>query len=587
MSPEQAAAKPVDKRADIWSFGVVLWEMLTGTRLFDGETVSHTLADVLRAPIDFEKLPGSTPPAVREVLRRCLDRDARTRLRDIGEARVAIQQYLANPTSDTKADDVPATPGSGRARLTAVAMGIAAVAVASAAALAFVHFREEPPAPEPVRFQIQPPDESAFASAVVLSPDGRQMAFEAPGPDGRTLLWVSSLDTLDARPLPGTEGARPGPFWSPDSRWLAFGVNGSPVESLKKVDSSGGPPQTLCESRGDFARCMESVTGVILFGAGQSGLWQVSEAGGAPSLVTKVDPSRREIQHSGPAFLPDGGRFLYHRTSLIPDIRGIYLGSLDAKPEEQGGSRLLAADSDPVYVSSSSSGGGRLLFLRGGTLLVQSFDGQSALTSDAVPIVENVGNIGSYGWFSASATGHLAFRTGRAAPTDNELVWFDRQGKRVGQIGPGRDNYNGVHLSPDGRRVIIERAADATISLGNMLGQRTWVAEVARGIFSRLNPGDGSESSGAISPDGRVAFSSTLNGAVGDLYWMPSSGVGSPEPLLVKSPTVKHPNDFSPDGRFLIFDDHTAQRQDLFILPMEPPASRRRAEADSVPRDAG
>ncbi|MGH9258045.1 MAG: serine/threonine-protein kinase, partial [Vicinamibacterales bacterium] len=207
MAPEQAAGKPVDRRADIWSFGVVLWEMLTGARLFDGETVSHTLADVLRAPIEFERLPRDTPPAIREVLRRCLDRDVRSRLRDIGEARVAIQQHVTNPASTAKADDMAATPGSGRARLTAVAIGVAALAVASTAALAFVHFREQPPVIEPVRFQIQPPDETAFANAVVLSPDGRRMAFEAPGPDGRTLLWVRSLDALDAQPLPGTEGA--------------------------------------------------------------------------------------------------------------------------------------------------------------------------------------------------------------------------------------------------------------------------------------------------------------------------------------------------------------------------------------------
>ena len=566
MSPEQAAAKPVDKRADIWSFGVVLWEMLTGSRLFDGETVSHTLADVLRAPIDFEKLPSNTPPAIRDLLRRCLDRDTRRRLRDIGEARVAIETQLAGPA-------VPAGPPASLARFSSRTLlgvsTVAAIAIASAAALAFVHFREQPPVAEPVRFHIQPPDETAFANAVVLSPDGRQIVFEAPGPDGRTVLWVRSLDTVDARPLPGTEGVAPGPFWSPDSRSLAFGVNGSPGR-LKKIDLSGGPPQTLCEYTGGFREGAWNREGVILFGAASSGLWQVSEAGGTPSLVTKEDPSRREIQHAGPAFLPDGRRFLYHRASSIPDNRGIYLGTLDATPEAQSGTRLLPADSDPVYVASPT-GGGLLLFLREGTLLVQSFDGQSQPTGNATPIAEDVGSLGSYGWFSASATGHLAFRTGRAAITRNELVWFDRQGKRAGQVGP-RMGYSasGVQLSPDGARVIATRSEGGGFEFGGF--QRAWIAEIARGIFSRLNPGDGAETSPAVSPDGRVAFSSTLNGAIGDLYWMPASGVGSPEPLLLKSPTVKHPNDFSPDGRFLIFDDHTNQRQDLLILPVETPA---------------
>ena len=449
---------------------------------------------------------------------------------------------------------------------------MAAVAVAGAAALAFVHFSGQPPAAEPVRFQIEPPEQTAFANGVVLSPDGRRIAFEAPGPDGRTVLWVRSLDTLDARPLAGAEGVSAGPFWSPDSRSLAFGVNGFPGR-LKKVDSSGGPPQTLCDYTGGLREGAWNREGVVLFGAGPTGLWQVSEAGGSPSLVTKVDPSRREIQHAGPTFLPDGRRFLYHRASSIPENRGIYLGSLDATPEEQSATRLLAADSDPVYVPSSSSSGGSVMFLREGTLLVQAFDGQSALTGDAIPIAEDVGNIGSYGWFSVSATGHLAFRTGRTAATTHELVWFDRQGRRVGQVGPRMD-YGGVQLSPDGKRVITQRT-DTTYSsaVGSVQGARAWTAEIARGIFSRLNPGgNGTESSGAVSPDGRVAFSSTLNGAVGDLYWMPANGVGAPEPLLLKSPTVKHPNDFSPDGRFLIFDDHTAQRQDLLILPMEAPA---------------
>jgi eukaryotic-like serine/threonine-protein kinase len=542
--------------------------MLTGTRLFDGETVSHTLADVLRAPIPFDKLPAHTPPPIREVIRRCLDRDPKKRLRDIGEARVTIDAHATEPGIFAPTPVPPARTG---ARALVAARAVAIGAVAAAAALAFVHFREQPAFAEPVRFQIQPPDETAFADAVVLSPDGRRMAFEAPGPDGRAILWVRSLDALDARPLPGTEDAAPGPFWSPDSRSLAFGVNGFPGR-LKKIDPSGGPPQTLCEYAGGFRQGAWNPEGVILFGVAPSGLWQVSETGGTPSPVTRVDPSRQEIQHAGPAFLSDGRRFLYHRAVPSAGSSGIYLGSLDAKPDEQSGTRLLAADSDPVYVPLSTSNGGLLLFLRERTLLVQAFDGRSTLMGDATPVAEDVGNLGSYGWFSASATGHLAFRTGGAAATANELVWFDRQGKRVGQVGPRMD-YGSVQLLPDGKRVIslFSQRTDAILSGGALVG-RVWIADITRGIFSRLNPAsEGSESSGAVSPDGRVAFSSTLNGAVGDLYWMPVTGVGSPEPLLLKSPTVKHPNDFSPDGRFLLFDDHTAQQQDLLILPMETP----------------
>jgi eukaryotic-like serine/threonine-protein kinase len=239
MSPEQAAGKIVDKRTDVWSFGVILWEMLAGQRLFDGESISHTLADVLRAEIDFAKLPPDTPGALRELIRRCLDRDVKTRLRDIGEARVAIQRCLTEPMSSQAAPAAVAPGGGGVSRF-AIAATIAGVALLATAVLAFVHFREQPPSVEVVRFQIAPPDDASFANGPVLSPDGRSLVFEAPGADGRVMLWVRSLDALTARPLPGTEGVAPGPFWSPDSRYIAFAVNGFPGR-LKKIQATGGP----------------------------------------------------------------------------------------------------------------------------------------------------------------------------------------------------------------------------------------------------------------------------------------------------------------------------------------------------------
>ena len=181
----------------------------------------------------------------------------------------------------------------------------------------------------PVRFQIQPPDETTFGSTGVLSPDGRQIAFEAPGKDGRALLWVRSFEALEARPLAGTEGVIAGAFWSPDSRFLAFGVNGFPGR-LKKIAESGGPPETLCEYSGWFREGAWNADGVILFGASSTGLLHVSESGGPASPVTTIDASRQEIQHAGPAFLPGGRRFLYHRASHISENTGIYVGSLDA-----------------------------------------------------------------------------------------------------------------------------------------------------------------------------------------------------------------------------------------------------------------
>jgi hypothetical protein len=336
---------------------------------------------------------------------------------------------------------------------------------------------------------------------------------------------------------------------------------------------TGGPPQTVCEYTEGFRGGDWNRSGDILFGAGD-GLLRVSESGGTAVPVTKIDPVRRETQHSGPAFLSDGRRFLYLKVSGIPENLGLYLGSLDVAPEAQSRARLAIADSNPELVPDSGAASGLVLFMRQGTLLVQSLDDHAQLTGSATPIAEDVGSVGAAGWFSVSATGSLAYRTGRAAATASELAWFDRSGKRLGQVGPRQDiGAGGLALSRDGTRVIVTRLDASAIlaGFGAPQGAHLWFAETARGIFSRVSSGEASESAATFAPDGRVVFTSALNGAVGDLYWMSADGSGSPEPLLVKSPTVKHPNEVSPDGRFLIYDDHTAQRQDLWILPLDPP----------------
>jgi eukaryotic-like serine/threonine-protein kinase len=570
MSPEQAAAKAVDKRSDIWSFGVIVWEMLAGRRLFDGETISHTLADVLRAPIDFAPLPRDTPTLVRDLLQRCLDRGARSRLRDIGEARVAIQKYMANP-----AVAGPPPAGGPRAVSSRIAWIIAVAATAALVVLTVVHFREQSPAPEKMRFQILPPEQTTFINSIALSPDGRSYAFEGLGPDGRSMLWVRSLESDGARALTGTEGVTTGYFWSPDSRFIAFAVNGFPGR-LRKIEVTGGPPQPLCEYTGGFRGGDWNAAGVILFAAATTGVWQVTDNGGTPTPVTKLDLVRRETQHSGPVFMPDGRTFLYSRgtgSASLSQHAGIYVGSLDTKPEQQSSTRLLPSESNPVYVRGPSTGGS-VLFLREGVLLAQPLDDQAKPSGNAIPIVEDVGSFGSLGWFSASARGHLAFRTGRASAARNQLVWFDRKGTRLGPLGPSMElGAGGVQLSPDGKRVTVTRTA----SRGDFTEAHIWIADVSRGIFSRLTTGEASDGSPGLSATGRVAFSSSMDGAVGDLYWTAATGIGAPEPLLLKSPTVKHPNDISPDGRFLIYDDHTAQRQDLYVLPIDaPPGGQRK-----------
>ena len=571
MSPEQAAGKAADKRADIWSFGAVLWELLVGARLFDGETISHTLADVLRAEIDFGKLPRGTPAAIRQLLGRCLDRDVKNRLRDIGEARVAIEKYLAGP--QTVGKELAGSAPHGAVRRSVLAWSVAALATAAAATLAFIHFQEQPSIVPSVRFQVVPPAGSPFLNSIVLSPDGERFAFTAPGPDGRPFLWLQSMNSLEARLVPGTEGASVWSFWSPDSRFIVFGVNGFPGR-LKRVDATGGPPQTLSEYAGAF-RGGDWSGGDIVFGAGD-GIWHLGSEGGTPRKVTVIDPARREAQHAMPKFLPDGRTFVYLRATPILEMLGLYIGSLDNAPDAQSKTRIAIADSGPVFVPASADRSAYLLFIRQGALVAQAIDGHAQLMGNALTLADDVGNTAAVGWFSASTTGVLAYRTGRGANETSELVWFDRKGTRLGQLGPRMEiGGGGVSLSPDGRRVAVTRAESSggVGGVGGLPASHVWMADLSRAIFSRLTAEQASQTSQVITPDGRVVFSTTLNAGIGDLYWMPGNGVGMPEPLIAKSPTVKHPNDVSPDGRFLIYDDHTSQRQDLWILPLTPPSN--------------
>jgi hypothetical protein len=470
MAPEQAAGSTVDRRADVWSFGVVLWEMATGRRLFDGETVSHTLADVLRAPIDLTPLPADAPAFLRELLRRCLDRDPATRLRDIGEARVAIQRYLANPAA--AAVHGPIT-GQRNRRAMWIPWALAGAAAVVAAVLAFAHFREAAPQVATIRFQIQPPAETAFSNVGVISPDGTKIVFDAPGTNGVPMLWVRELSSLETRMLAGTEGATAGPFWSPDSRSIGFGVSSFP-RRLKRVDVSGGAPQTLAELSGAYREGSWNAADDILYGDSRVGVLRVRASGGTPVPVTQLDAARGEVQHAGVTFLSDGRRFLYYRAGRAPEQRGIFIGSLDVAPDRQSLDRVLASDSNSVHVTTVD--GAFVLCLRDGSLLAQRFDG-SSVTGDAVQITADVGSLGSYGWYSASNTGLLVYRTGRAAGDSVEMVWLDRQGKRIGQLGPPADYANGLQLSPDGRKIVTARpegvvAGTITTVAGNRIGSR-------------------------------------------------------------------------------------------------------------------
>jgi len=331
MSPEQARGKTVDRRGDIWSFGAVLFEMLSGKQAFPGEDVSHTLAAVIMKEPDWGVLPSSLPASVGRLLRRLLTKDPRQRLRDIGDARISLDEVLSG------APEAAPTPGAAVPiwrRAQPWAVDALAADIVGAAVWILKPAPTGVPA-QPIRYEIAPPEKTLLLNGLALSPDGRHLAFTAPRQEGSEHLLVRDLDSLVWRPLPGTEGAVL-PFWSPDSRTVAFfdAARGT----LERVDLAGGAPQAICNVPARIYAGSWSPAGVIVFGTDE-GLMKVSAAGGAASLLIKADFSRGEWALSNPSFLPDGRHLLYSGPSTRSES---YIGSLDARAGQQPSKPLIA-----------------------------------------------------------------------------------------------------------------------------------------------------------------------------------------------------------------------------------------------------
>ena len=548
MSPEQAAGKPVDKRADIWSFGVVLWELLTGRRLFEGETLTQTLAEVLRGPIDFDQLPRETPAEIRRLLRRCLDRDVKKRLRDIGEGRIAVETTLAG---ETPAEGALEAGGDRRRWL---AWTVAAVATVGLASITFLHFREKPSAPTaPVRFQIPVPVNATLLLS--LSPDGRKLAFIAGD-----RLWVHFLDLEESHDLTVGTGT---PFWSPDSRFIGYTTQGK----LKKIEATGGPPQTVTDLRSEsWGGGGWNRDDVIVFADSQVGLFRVPASGGVPVPITELHPSRRETAHFGLSFLADGRHFVYNRTSIGEPKGGIYLGSVDAKPEQQSSKPLVASNWQPGYAPSADPSTGYLLFIREGTLMTQPFDNRRLeLKGQAVPVAEQVrdngGGRGGYGAFSASDNQVLVFQQTGAV----QLTWYGREGQVLGTVGEPGDYkrlQDALALSPDGAWLAVSKASYP--------GANIWLLDLTRGGAStRVTFGSAIDDDPVWSPDGRrIIFASNRDGPY-DLYQKLANGAKDEE-VLLKSSEDKQATSWSRDGRFLLYTAlHPRTKSDLWLLPLE------------------
>jgi Tol biopolymer transport system component len=411
-----------------------------------------------------------------------------------------------------------------------------------------------------MRFQIPPTIELSESGVVGLSPDGRLLAFMGLGSDRVLRLWIRALDSLDVRPLPGSEAAIGPPFaWSPDSRFIAFDTGGR----IRKLDVSGGPPMTLCDVPGVAVGAAWNRDGDIIIGQAPGGLLRIRSTGGAASPLTVLDQSRKEDFHMMPSFLPDGRHFVYLRVSArSPETSGVYVGTLDAKPEQQNTERLMPYEVGVTYAPSTDSGPGRLLFVHEGTLMAQPFDAaRRVLAGDRAALAERVGSFRDGGFFAVSDNDVLAYRT---ADTDFQLTWFDRQGAVVGRVSePGR--FRSLALSPDGTRVIVSRTDALDMAKADL-----WLLDLAHGGATRLTFGSGLAEYPIWSADGsRVFF--TFNNE--NLYEKLASGEGSEERIL-RSPNsagLLRASDWSRDGRFFVYSTAEAsiKRRDIWVLPRD------------------
>ena len=547
MSPEQAKGRPADRRSDVWAFGCVLYEMLTGRRSFIGEDVAETLAHILTKEPDWTALPAHTPLAVRRLLRRCLERDRKRRLDSAAAARLEIDEASAPPS----AADITAisTIDSGQAtrsntRTLPWAITGAALIVTSVLLMLWAPWRATP---EPARLTFELQTESGGSpSSFAISPDGTQVVARIQVGDVPRLS-IRPLARLEAITLSRTDGAT-SPFWSPDGRAIGFFADGK----LKTVDIvGGGTPQLLAEA-GQGLGGSWNRDGVILFAPDLNGpIYRVAAGGGTPVAVTDLDTTRGDLAHRFPCFLSDGVHFLFLVRSPRPEAGGIYLGSLASKETH----RLVNAANKPEFAPPDL-----MLFARESTLMAQQLDVRSwQVLGTPFRVVEPVGSNGlGASSFSVSDTGVLAYRTGSGS-NSRELAWVDRSGKQEGVVGVAA-GYRDPRLSPDGRQLAVFKADG---------GGDIWVMELDRGIGTRFTLDPASDNVPVWSPDGtRIAFVSNRDGGVFNIYQKNSGGTG-PEELLLKTPHDKLLNDWSPDGRYLVYQEDDPQtKTDLWMLPV-------------------
>jgi serine/threonine protein kinase len=533
MSPEQARGQTVDKRTDIWAFGCVLYEMLTGRAPFSGATIADILVAVVDRDPDWALLPLSTPGNIVRLLHRCLEKDPKKRVRDIGD--VAGELEVMAPAETRAERSRPKRIwATGAALVVLVALG------ASAIATVLLSRRSSPKSAERrVQFGLTIPQQANDLIAGTVptpSPDGQLIAFVARNLN-QSVVWVRPLDSIEARQLAGTYGASGAVIWSPDGRWIGFFADGK----LKKIAPSGGPPQTIGEIQG-FQDAAWGASGEIIFRpTNRDAILGISESGGTPRKTTKLDATRGENSHRFPQFLPDGRRFLFTARSADRENNALYVGSIDS-PQV---TRVMAAQSRVSYVPEGSGSAGTLLFYRDGALMEQPFDvGRMKLRAEPTSLYDKISYVAAsiMAGFRASDDGRTLIIEGAGA-NDNLQTWFNRDGTSGGTLGPPGD-YLQVRMSPSGDRVAFTKPDD-------LRGNRDiWYTDTARGTTARLTVNGANDWFPTWSADGkRLLFLSDRDGSSGGRPFLKKSiDVGGEEELVPEG--VADPWDWSRDGEW-------------------------------------
>jgi serine/threonine protein kinase len=540
MSPEQAKGKTADRTTDVWAFGCVLFEMLSGRKTFDGETVGEILGAVFRAEPDWRQLPPDTPRSIRRLLRRCLQKDRKARIHDIADARLEIEEARNVQPEDIDAVSFPSTRTSRVVWLAAVVL-----LILIASAIGVWRFPSPPLAPE-VRLEITtPPTADLFSLAI--SPDGRSIVFSGIS-EGRPRLWLRSLDSLVMRPLEGTDFASY-PFWKPDSRSIGFFADGK----IKRIDLSGGLPQVLANASNARGGTWSGKGTILFSSAGAGSILRIPETGGEPFRLTQL--GQQQVSHRFPSILPGGDHFLFY-TLGRPEVSGIYVASIDGSKVE----RLLDADTAARYAPT-----GQLLFVKQGTLFAQDFDvTRRTLSGEPFPVAEQ--QIArdplsiQYAALSISEAGPIVYRTGSTG-VPRQMTWFDRSGNELQRIGaPETTSMNAV-VSADGRRVVIDRTVQGNVDI--------WVVDLERGGMNRITSGPSIDAYPILSPDGnRIVFGAIRKAAM-DLFTKSASGAED-EMLLLEDLQSKSPTDWSRDGRFILYrSSDPTTGYDIWALPVE------------------